>query len=382
MTSSRALAAYYFCYFAAVGVYEPYLTPFWREQGFSPRELGLLLAILPGVAVAAPFLWSAVADLTRRTQLVFLANTWLCAAVALAIPHVRGALPAAATVLGFSLLRSALIPIANSFTLRALSGRREGYAAVRLWGTVGYIASAVLAGGAMDRIGLRAGIHGIGLGMACAGLTAAAGRSRQPVALPPVRVADILRVLADRRLQLLLLAAAVARVSYGPYETFFTIDLEQRGLSRTFAGAAWALAAGSELLVMLQWPRLCAAAPARTWILLALGTHALRWLLSAAAGGPALLLLVQLTHALTFGAFYLAAVQEVDALAPDGLRATAQGAFASVAFGLGGSVGNVLSGAGYEALGMRGLYLAAALVAGLATALYALGAPAARKAHP
>jgi PPP family 3-phenylpropionic acid transporter len=380
VTSPRALAAYYFCYFAAVGVYEPYLTPFWREQGFSPYELGLLLAILPGVAVLAPFFWSAAADLTRRAESIFLVNTALCAVVALAIPYVRAVLPAAAILLAFSLLRSALIPIANSFTLRALGGRREGYAAVRLWGTVGYIATAVLAGMVIDRLGLAVGMHGIGLAMACCAVMAIAGRSRQPAALPPARVLDILRVLADRRLQLLLLVTALARVSYAPYETFFTIDLARRGLSRTFAGSAWALAAGSELLVMLQWPRLCAAAAPRTWILLALGAHVVRWLLSAAGGGPGVVLLIQLTHALTFGAFYLAAVQEVDVLAPEGLRATAQGAFASLAFGVGGAVGNVLSGAGYQALGMRGLYLAAALVAALATAVYAGAAPA-RKAR-
>jgi hypothetical protein len=40
-------------------------------------------------------------------------------------------------------------------------------------------------------------------------------------------------------------------VSYGLYGTFYTIHLERFGFSRSFAGAAWALAAGSELVVML-----------------------------------------------------------------------------------------------------------------------------------
>jgi PPP family 3-phenylpropionic acid transporter len=294
--------------------------------------------------------------------------------VAFLIPTLRDFVPAAAAVLAFSLVRSPLIPIANSFTLRALGRSPEAYAGVRLWGTIGYIGAAVVAGSLMDRVGLARGIYGIGLAMLACAVTAWAGRSRERLVLPPACLRDIGGVLGDRRLQRLLLAAGLARLSVGPYETFFTIHLGQLGLSRTFAGAAWALAAASELAVMLAWRRLSALAGPRTWLTLALGAHAVRWGLLAAAAGPVSLLAIQLTHALTFGAFYLAAVQEVDAAAPDGLRATAQGAFSSVTFALGGFLGDTLSGLLYEPLGMRGLYVAACAVAAAATAVYAAGA--------
>jgi hypothetical protein len=71
--------------------------------------------------------------------------------------------------------------------------------------------------------------------------------------------------------------------------------------------------------------------------------------------------------------FYLAAVERVDALAPEGLRATAQGLFASVVFGLSGLLGNALSGILYQPLGMGRLYAAAAGVAAAGTALYWAG---------
>ncbi|HSD50872.1 MAG TPA: MFS transporter, partial [Candidatus Methylomirabilis sp.] len=174
-------------------------------------------------------------------------------------------------------------------------------------------------------------------------------------------------------LALVLAAASLARLSFGPYTTFFTIHLEGLGLSRTFAGVAWALAAVSELVVMVFWSRLCRLASARTWLTLAMGAHALRWLLSVPARDPIALLLIQMTHALTFGVFYLAAVEQVEALAPEGLRATAQGLFASVTFGLSGLLGNALSGFLFEPLGMAWLYTGAGCVAAVATALYWAG---------
>ncbi len=164
-------------------------------------------------------------------------------------------------------------------------------------------------------------------------------------------------------------------MSYGPYGTFYTIHLERLGFSRAFAGTAWALAAASELVVMLLWPRMCGWATPRTWLVVALTAHPLRWLLSSVAHGPVFLLAIQLTHAFTFGVLYLAAVQSVEGLAPDGLRTTAQGVFASVTFGVGGLVGNSLGGLLYEPMGMTALYIAAAVVSAWGLFLFVVGTP-------
>lgn len=373
LTSTRYLAAYYFWYFAAVGVSEPYLTPFWRSLGFSPAEVGLLNAIGPAVAAVAPFLWTAYADATRQGERVFLWNTWIAALTAFLLPNVYSLFPMAVAVLAYSAFRVSLIPLANSMTFQALEGRRQGYAGIRLWGTVGYILVAVAAGASADRLGLRAGIYGIALTMQVCAIVAWWGRRRERVPLPPVRLGEFLQVLRQRSVVLFLTATGLAQMSYGPYSTFFTIHLERLGFSRVFAGSAWALAACSELVVMLLWTKLSALATARTWLTAALAVHALRWGLSMVARDPALLLLIQLTHAFTFGVFYLASVQTVDALAPPGLRATAQGVFASITFGVSGLVGNTLGGLLYEPLGMGRLYAAAALLAAVATVLYWAG---------
>lgn len=381
LTSTRSLAAYYFWYFTAVGVFEPFLTPFWRQIGFLSVQIGLLNSIMPGVAAFAPFLWTAYADATRQGERIFLFNTWICALIALLIPNLGRFFAVATAMLAFSLFRTPLIPLANSMTFRALADRRQEYAAVRLWGTVGYILTAVGTGIAIDRldvsspnrIGLWAGMHGISMAMVACGLVGWFGRSKRRVALPPVGLADFLQTLRNRQFLLLLLAAALARVSFGPYETFFTIHLERLGLSSSFAGTAWALAAGSELAVMLCWGRMCEHASERAWLIAALASHPLRWVLSIFAQDAFTLLLTQLSHALTFGVFYLAAVQTVDSLVPDGLRASAQGLFASVTFGLGDLLGNSLAGVLYEPLGMPWLYAAAAVVSAAATVLYSAG---------
>jgi PPP family 3-phenylpropionic acid transporter len=367
------LAAYYFWYFAAIGIFEPYLTPFWQHLGFSPAQLGLLNAIYPGVAAFAPFMWTAYSDITRRGDAIFLVNTWLSVGIALVLPNLNGLVPVALAFLAFATFRTPLIPLANSMAFRVLAGSPQRFAGIRLWGTIGYILAAVGAGILVDRIGLWVGMHGIAMAMMACGVIAWIGQSRDRASQPAVHLREFLTLLRDRRLALVLAAASLARLSFGPYTTFFTIHLEELGFSRTYAGVAWALAAASELAVMVLWSRLSGLASARTWLTLAMGAHALRWLLSVPARDPVALLLIQTTHAFTFGVFYLAAVEQVDALAPEGLRATAQGLFASVTFGLSGLVGNALSGLLYEPLGMAWLYIAAGCVAAAGTSLYWAG---------
>jgi len=375
LTNTRYLAAYYFAYFVAVGVFEPFLTPLWREFGLSSAEIGLLNAIMPAVATVAPFLWTAYADVTRRGDRIFLWSTWVSAFAAIALPNAQRFVPAAVGIFCLAAFRTPLIPFANSMTLRALKDRPQRYAAIRLWGTIGYIVAAVGAGPVMDRLGLRIGMYGVAVAMLACGAVAWVGRSRERVRLNPVGLQEILAATQDRRLLVLVAATGLAWVSYGPYGTFYTIHLEHLGFSRAFAGAAWALAAGSELAVMLLWPRMCRWAAPRTWLIVGLSAHPVRWLLSSIAHDPVPLLAIQLTHAVTFGVFYLAAVQSVESLVPDGLRTTAQGVFASVTFGVGGLVGSSLGGLLYEAIGMTALYIAAAIVSGWGMFLYVVGTP-------
>lgn len=327
-------------------------------------------AIYPAIAAFVPFLWAAYADVTRRGGAIFLINTWASALVVLVLPSLTGLVPVALAVLVFAVFRTPLMPLANSMAFRALAGRPQGFAAIRLWGTIGYILAAVGVGFLVDRIGLRAAMYGIGLTTIGCGLIGWMGRSRERADLSPVHLRDFLEALRDRRFVLLLVAASLARLSFGPYTTFFTIHLDRLGLSGSFAGTAWAVAAASELVAMVYWTRLRALASTRIWFSLALATHTLRWLLSIPAREPVSLLAIQVTHALTFGVFYLAAVEEADALAPDGLRATAQGLFSSVVFGLSGLLGNVLSGFLYEPLGMSWLYAGAAVVSAGGALLY------------
>src|SRR5512138_3603314 len=102
LLTPRALAAYYFWYFAAVGIFEPFLAPWWRQLGFRPAQIGALQAILPAVGCLAPFLWTAYADATRRGEGLFRLNSGLAAVTGLLLPALTSVPTAALALLLFA----------------------------------------------------------------------------------------------------------------------------------------------------------------------------------------------------------------------------------------------------------------------------------------
>jgi PPP family 3-phenylpropionic acid transporter len=130
---------------------------------------------------------------------------------------------------------------------------------------------------------------------------------------------------------------------------------------------------GSEIAVMALYPRLARRLSPLALLAAALATGALRWWLLSIATSPAGVIAQALLHGVTFGAFYLAAIGVLAREVPPHLRASGQALFMSTTFGLGGLIGNLLAGRGYDLLGGARLFQVAAVLE-IAAALLVLGA--------
>jgi predicted MFS family arabinose efflux permease len=71
---------------------------------------------------------------------------------------------------------------------------------------------------------------------------------------------------------------------------------------------------------------------------------------------------IHLLHGIAFSAMWVAGVANADALAPEGLGATAQGMFSAVTFGIGSATGALLGGLLYEDLGAVTMFRVAGII--------------------
>lgn len=366
MPLSFRFGFFYLAFFAYSGVYVAWFPLYLSARGFGAAQIAWVLALPALVRIAAPTAWGWLADRTgaHRGIVVF-----ACAAHAgafFALPFVEGFAAVAALVAAASLLSAGALPLVEASTLQHLRGQTGRYGPIRLWGSVGFIAT-VLGGGAWletkppER--LAALLAGSALLTLAAALALPGGRQR------PSPAGE--RFSLPRGAPALLGAGFCMAAAHGALYAFFSLHLREAGHSEAFIGFAWTLGVLAEIVVFLALPSIFRRFP--LWGILAASCAAavLRFLTIAWAAELVWLLLgAQLLHAATFGAFHAAAVAATHRLYPAHAHGRGQALFSSLAYGAGGAAGALAAGWGWE-LGGGGLAFSLAALAGLAGLLLA-----------
>ncbi|MCI0409407.1 MAG: MFS transporter [Acidobacteria bacterium] len=367
-------STFYFAYFAALGIFTPYFPLYLKSLGISGPRIAILLALGPASRFLFPALWGLWADRAgHRKLLVVLSLSGACAVFSLLYWAQRfWAVALVLFLYGFLLAPS--IPLVEGMVQEESDRRRFSYGPVRLWGSLGFIASTLLYGRLLDWMPVETVLMGILI---------LSGLNILPAAALPADGGKILPTRHSLRRELnrpeilrFLCATALMQASHGAYYAYFSLHLDRHGYSRTAIGAYWTLAVAAEIGMMLLSSRLLEVTGPMRLISMSLGVAALRWLLLMAGVDPFLLAFGQILHAFSFGLFHVSAVHATHRLFPDALRSSGQSLYSSLTYGLGNLVGFFGCAASVDALGVRGLFgLSSALA--LFALLISLSLPAA-----
>lgn len=376
MAASTRLRLFYLLYYGSVGTYLPYFAAYLRGLGFSGGEIGLVQMVPSLFAPVVALSWASFADHRATPQRALrLASGWAALAVLL-LPFAHEPWQVGAVVALLSLGDRAVVPLVDSITLDwCRENPGAAYARIRLFGSIGFIALSLLAGRALTMRGDRpadplvpavVALLVCGYALVARGAPATAAHPQRPAAR------DMLALARDRRLHLLLAAAAVHWAACAPYHLLFGVFVRDRGLPADVTGAGMGVGVLAEIALLLLFPRLERRIPLRGLFAIAVLGSAVRWALLSRASGALAIVSLQAVHGLTFGLFWGSAMQALAELVPPRLRATGQAAFTAIVFGGGNAVGYALSGVGYDRLGGVGplfLFAAAAEVVSLGIVL-------------
>lgn len=362
---ARQLAGFYFFYYATVGAFLPYWSPYLEARGFSAAQMGIAYALTGLTRMVMPMVWGWWADRSQRGIQLVRWSSAVSLVVFMAIPFVDGIVPIAVLMLAYTLFWHALLPQFEAVALAHLSARGADYSRVRLWGSVGFVFSVLALGPVLDEIGILPLPYLVGL--AWVGMAVSSWLVPPPTPLPRARDEPAVSLWAIARrpeVIALLVACLASQLSFAPYYNFFTLFLERHGYTRGFAGLLWALGVIAEIVLFMKMGSILARFGARRIMLAALGVTAARWMLTAVAvDSLPMLLALQLTHALTFGAYHTVAVHYVQKLFPPAAQGRGQALYNAVAYGIGGSVGSLAAGYGWEAVSPEAVFFGAGLVA-------------------
>ena len=326
------LSAFYFFYFAAVGVYIIFLPKVLHDIGYTPSDIGILLALAPLMRFLTPFLFLKHIKLDQKLfKMILILSVISSSLFYVTIEHFYLFMFNNA-ILGVCL--SLLLPYIELIAIKELKNR---YGKSRLFGSIGFMLIS---------------------------LVLAAYLSETQIALHYYLVATILTSIFafsllkydnephsnnidDEKFSLIRywpfwLSLFLMQVSFGSFYNFFTIYESSYGLSLDTISYLWAFGVICEI-VMLYFQAPILQKNLLTLISFSIVVTIGRWfLLFLYPQSVWVATFTQSLHAFSFGLYHTAVVLYLYKLYSN--KRLAQQFMLGIAYGLGGFVGAIVSG--------------------------------------
>lgn len=389
------IAGFYFFYYAFVGMFAPYWSLYLKSLHFSVIEIGVLMSMQPVMRMIAPTVWGWLADDGwDKVEKIFCSVTTRPAFP----PAPEGVAPPCQSASGQRLLVikiaatmsaifylgvfvttsfwglmtvlvlmnffwSASMPLVEATTLTYLGKNTAHYGRIRSWGSIGFIVAVVGLGYAFDYIAIS--------WLLWAGLICEIGILLFARQMPKTEVVahhtdhqPIKKIVLQPQVLALFGACFLMSAAHGPYYTFYSIYLVDHGYSKGAVGVLWALGVICEIGVFFVMPQLVRRFGFVNILLVSFAAAVIRFaLIGWAVDWLVLLLIAQVLHAATFGAYHAASVGMVHQYFQGRHQSKGQALFGSFTYGAGGMLGGLASGPIWQHFGASALFSFSALMA-------------------
>lgn len=328
------LSAFYFFYFAAVGVYIIFLPKVLYDIGYTPSQIGIVFALAPLMRFITPFFFLKKIELNKT---IFIRALFICIISAfcfyISIENFYLFL-ANNLILGMSL--SLVLPYMEIYAIELLG--KERYGKSRLYGSIGFALIAFVLAKLLTSSDIAVHFYlGVTFGTAFfAILIVINEKDKIKKALKGEEKFSIIRYWP------FWISLFLMQVSFGGFYNFFTIYETSNGISLETTSYLWIFGVICEIILFyFQAPLL-----KRNLLFIikfSLLITAFRWLLVFLFPDNLILIYFsQSIHAISFGLYHSAVILYLYNLYED--KKLAQQFMYGVAYGLGGFVGALLSG--------------------------------------
>lgn len=339
------LSLTHFLYFSVLGIFVPYVGVYLDFRGFSSSQIGILLAFVAASRIFGPGLWANIADKSGKVGEVLRLGCLLAFLVFIGIFWVDEFW---LLTLIFSLMMmfwTAVLPQLEVTTVIATINTKGGYGKLRLWGSIGFIVCSIGVGALIDIFDVPVVL--IASLMSLALLYMASLFVLTPTATPDAKTAESgdLKKALNFVFIIFLIANMLLQVSFGAYYNFFALYMNDLGYSGLNTGVFIAVGVVAEVFIFIFAARLLRNFNIMNMLAFSILLTALRWwVLGNFAEYSALIVLSQIIHALSFGLTHTASVYFLSQYFSKSFQSRAQALYVSIAFGVGGASGSLMSG--------------------------------------
>jgi len=357
MSVKFRLGVMMFLQYAIWGSWAPVLSAYLQNNlGFTGWQLGIIFSLLPLATIISPFIGGQFADRWFPTQKVIAGLQLIGGIILILIANVTAFAPMMWLMLVYCLVYAPTLALTNSIAFVNLKNSEKEFGAIRVWGTIGWIAAGwALAGWralgkSPEGIAMKgdtlllAGVFSILMGVLSFGLP---HTPPQKEGAKPWAFLEALKMLKDKNFLIFSIISFVVATELQFYyvltSPFLTSPIV--GVSQKYVSAVMTIAQIAEIFVMafmLSWA--LKKFGMRRTLTLGILAWPIRYIIFV-IGQPSWLVIASLAlHGFCYVFFFTAAYIYVDNLAPKDIRHSAQGLIATIILGFGNFVGSLFCG--------------------------------------
>src|SRR5690625_891890 len=339
-------------------------------KGLSGTEIGWVLAIGPLASIISQPFWGFLSDKYRTVKwvlIMLIIGMLIFIILFFQMIHLFFILIFGALFYFFS---SPVGALGDSLAQRQADLLNISFGSIRTWGSIGFALSSLVIGQLLNIFGVEFMrwpylLFGTILLIVAFQISDVKTTDNEQT----ISFRDLKLLIANKPFVYFLLIMMFITITHRANDSFIGLFIKELGGSESLVGLGWFIALVTEALVFAFAYKWFKKDRALLFIILASVLYTIRWILFAFSTEPWMVLVGQLLHGLTFGIFYLSAIDFVTRLIPETLKSSGHLIYYSVFFGISGIVGSLGGGAILDYLSGNHLYLILGVMTLIGTAL-------------
>lgn len=333
LTPELRTTAFYFTYFMGPGAAVMFLPIWLSEKGITTEQIGLINAVPVFIILALNLVVGRLADKAKDWRQVIVIGALIAGIVPIGLFFVNEFWGILLFWTLAGLPGGAIGPVLDAATMRMTRRNGSDFGTIRAWGTVGYMLFNALTGFLVVWFGSDIFVPlFVGLALLRAAVSLQLPAFRAPPGLVTVaavtpKAGKLRDIITKPWFVLPLIGFAIIFGTHIILNAFGSLLWKEQGVSEGVIGPLIALGAASEAGMMFVWKRFGGRVSARHLILASALVSVLRWTAMAFSPPVWALVLLQLSHGITFALGYLGCVHFIANWTSEDIAAETQSLF-------------------------------------------------------
>ncbi|MDH6370518.1 PPP family 3-phenylpropionic acid transporter [Paenibacillus sp. PastF-3] len=345
MEKLSKLRGFYLFLGLAGGSFGSYLSLLLVHNGLNSGQIGILMATGTLVAITIQPMWGIISDRYNQTRLVLILSVAVPALLAV-FYRSEYFIVLLMVYTASTIFSSTQAPIADSYAISAANRAGATYGSIRLMMSIGAALGAYAGGVYVSTFSVSTiWLPFLFFNLIAVLIAFTLPKQAEENHMMRQSFTQGVRQLLGNRVFLAFLGGSfLVNQTMAAFGTYFVIAFQSVGGSTRYAGIALFLASVTNVPSMLFASKVIKRLGRERTLLLGALIYVLRWGIQVAFPYPSVMIGVQVLHGLSFGFFYIAAVEYVSQITSNEMQATGQSVFNMVFAGFSGIVGNLLNG--------------------------------------